>query len=349
MASTPTPDRTGPPSFRSEGPETVFIVDDEAEVLRGMQLLLERSGYEVHAFTDPAEALARVDENGPKVLVTDYNMPSMNGLELVERVLDENPHVKIVVVTGVGDERVAQAALRAGALDYVVKPFDADELGRAVRGAFLAWAREEYAHASEGWLREEVERQTELIRSMTVGTLTALLNAQEARTPYFRGHSQAVARCSAGIARALDLTRSEVSSIQTAGLLHDVGMIAVSDVVVNKPEKLTREEVAAISAHPVRGAEILAPMKHLGEARRYVLEHHERLDGSGYPDGKKGSEISLGGQIIGLAESWTAITEDRPFRDRMSRADALETLAGAEGTWYDADLLRALRRSETRG
>ena len=343
-----TNDAPAPPSLsRSPGPETVFVVDDEEGVARSMHRLLERSGYAPRLFLDPAEALAAVDETGPQVMITDYQMPALDGLDLAERALEVNPRIKVVLVTGAGGERVAQGALRAGIHDYLVKPFEAAEFDRAVRSAFMAHAQEEYAHQSEAWLRGEVDRQTGLIRSMTVGTLTALLNAQEARTPHFRGHSQAVAACAAGIARAMGLSGAEISSIKTAGLLHDIGMIAVPDSVVNKPGSLSPEEYRAVEAHPVRGAEILEPMEHLGAARLYVREHHERLDGTGYPDGKKGDDISLGGQIVALAEAWTAITEDRSYRDRMSPAEALETLYGAEGEWYASDVLRALRRFQT--
>jgi len=326
-------------------PETVLVVDDEPEIAKGMRMLLERAGYDAHHFTEPDAALKEVEERAPKVLVTDYFMPSMNGLELAERVLEEDPTVKIVLVTGAGDEGVAQSALRAGVTNYVTKPFESEEFVHIVLEAFMEHARDEYAHASESWLRDEVARQTGLIRTMTVGTLKALLNAQEARTPYFRGHSQAVAKGSARIARTLGLPREEVSSIQTAGLLHDLGMIAVPDSVVNKPGKLTREEFDAIKTHPTQAAEILAPMKHLGPAVRYILEHHERLDGSGYPRGKSGDEISLGGQIVGLAEVWTALTEDRSFRSGKSEAEAVETLSGTEGSWFSAEVLRALRQS----
>ncbi|HKK93730.1 MAG TPA: HD domain-containing phosphohydrolase [Longimicrobiales bacterium] len=329
-----------------KGPETVFVVDDEPDMARGMQTLLERAGYEAHRFTEPEAALGAVTETMPKVLVTDYFMPSMNGLELAERVLEENPVVKVVLVTGAGNESVAQSALRAGVTNYVTKPFQADNFVQIVLEAFMAHAREEYAHASEAWLRDEIVRQTGLIRTMTVGTLKALLNAQEARTPHFRGHSQAVARASARIAHTLGLPKEEVSSIQTAGLLHDLGMIAVPDAVVNKPGKLTREEFDAVKTHPRQAAEILAPMKHLGPVVRYIVEHHERLDGSGYPDGKSGDEISMGGQIVGLAEVWTALTEDRSFRSGKSRAEAVETLSGTEGSWFSSDVLRALRMSE---
>ena len=341
-------DRTADPLHRSdtEPAETVFVLDDERALLGGMQALLARAGYAVRTFTVPDEALAELGPDTPKVLVTDYSMPGLNGLEVTEQALAENPWLKVVLVTGAGDEKVAQAALRTGVFDYITKPFDGEQFVQTVFRAFMAHARDSSAHASEGWLRSEVERQTTLIRSMTVGTLKALMNAQEARIRHFKGHSEAVARSAAGVAQALELSRDEIASIKTAGLLHDIGMIAVSDAIVNKPGALTPEEVRAVQAHPQRGAEIVAPMEHLAEIRRYILEHHERLDGSGYPDGKRGDEISLGGQIVGLAEAWTALTEDRSFRSGKSAIEAIETLSGTEGAWFSRDLLTALRRAQ---
>jgi len=344
----PTSDRsTGGSLPTGQGPpETVFLVDDEPDVLRGMQRLLRGAGYETHTFASPTEALEHVDATTPQVLVTDYYMPSMNGLELIESVHDRNPSVKVILITGAGDERIAQDALRASVVDYLVKPFDAEEFNRVVRGAFLAYARDEYAHRGEARLREEVARQTDLVRSMTLKTLSALLRAQEARTPFFRGHSKAVAQCAVGIARELQLPAEEVSAIRAAGLIHDIGMIAVPDTVVNKSDTLTEEEYAAVRAHPVTGATILEPLDHLGAVRRYVHEHHERLDGAGYPEGKRGDEISLGGQIVGLAEAWTSITEDRAFRSGRSHAEAMGTIAGAGGSWFATDLVEALRAFE---
>jgi putative nucleotidyltransferase with HDIG domain len=285
-------------------------------------------------------------EDVPKVMVTDLEMPGMSGLELAERVREIDPRIRIIMVTGAGDEEAAQAALRLGLSDYLTKPIDLGSLARAVQGAFMAHARDEYAQEMDQWLRDEVRRQTGVIQEVTLGTLESLLNALEARSPYFKGHSQSVAVCAAGIGRELGLPEQEVKSIRTAGLLHDIGMMAVPDAVVNKPGELDPHEYGAIVAHCRKGAEILESMAHLGPAITFVLEHHERLDGTGYPDQKKGDQISLGGQIVGLAEAWTALIEQRSYRDRMRPADALATLLGAVGLWFSAELIEALRASE---
>lgn len=342
------PNRAPPPVFRlpDVGQESVYVVDDEATVRDAMHRVLTKMGYRAERFGDPQQALGEVHDGSPKVMVTDQDMPGMTGLELAEEALKINPSLRIVMVTGAGDEVTAQAALRLGIVDYVRKPFEIEDLTRAVQSAFMAHAREEYAEEMDTWLRDEVRRQTKVIRNVTLGTLTSLMNALEARTPHFKGHSQDVGACAVGIATALDLPSYLITSIRTAGMLHDVGMIAIPDAIVNKPGELDRTEYEAIVTHCRVGAKILEPMKHLGPIIRFVLEHHERFDGSGYPDGKKGDEISLGGQIVGLAEAWTALTEDRPFRDRMPRADAMATVGETAGTWFSPDLVRALRLSE---
>lgn len=322
--------------------EPLFVVDDEEAVLDTLGRFLTRAGYQVHTFAGGEEALEAIQEHAPKVLVTDKNMSGMDGLELARLATELDPNMRVILMTGVGDEATAQAALRVGAADYLPKPFELQDLARSAHKAFMAYARDEFAESTELWLRREVNRQTREIRQLTLGTLASLLNALEARSPHFKGHSQAVGECAEGIARGLALPDAEVEAVRNAGLLHDIGMIAVPDGVVQKPGDLTREELEAVRAHCRRGAEILEPLTHLNLSSTYIYQHHERLDGSGYPEALRGDDIALGGQIVGLAETWTAMTEDRSFRDRMTNAEAMDTLTAASDRWYSAELIRAL-------
>jgi putative nucleotidyltransferase with HDIG domain len=223
-----------------------------------------------------------------------------------------------------------------------MKPLDSGELVRAVHRAVMQHSLSAFNRNRDQWLREEVRRHTERIREVTTGTLASLLNALEARSSHFRGHSQSVSDCAAAVAGQLGLPDDEVDAVRVAGLLHDIGMIGVPDSIVGKPRALTAEERRAVEAHCEKGAEILQPLAHLSRSARYVLEHHERLDGSGYPSRKRGAEISTGGLIVGVAETWRGLREERPFRDRISRGDALATLAGAADEWYPVNLLTAL-------
>lgn len=248
------------------------------------------------------------------------------------------------MVTGTGSEATAQASLRLGVTDYLTKPYDPGTLVRSVHRAAMQYSLAAFARNRDQWLRREVDRQTERIREVTTGALATLLNALEARSAHFRGHSQAVSDTAAAIAGELRLAEDDLEDVRVAGLLHDLGMIGVPDSIVGKPGGLTADERRAIEAHCQKGAEILRPLAHLARVATYVIEHHERLDGSGYPSRKRGAEISLGGLIVGLAETWSGLTADRPHRDRASRNDALATLTAAKDVWYPANLLAALSR-----
>lgn len=320
----------------------VYVVDDDDAVRSVFEKLLARSGYRVRGFASAIDALAAMGSDSPAVVVTDQHMPVMTGIEFSDRAAGLDPDIRFIFVTGAGGESTAQAALRLGAVDYLTKPVDAPDLARAVHKAAMQHALNAFGRAKDQMLREEVRRKTEELREVTLGTLASLVNALEARSPHFQGHSQNVASCAESIASALGLSTEETAVIRTAGLLHDVGMIGVPDAIINRPGQLTPDERAVIEDHCRKGAEILEPLLHLGPAIRSVLEHHERIDGSGYPEKKRGDAISLGGQIVGLAETWTAITEVRSFRDSMTTPEAIATLAGAAGRWYAVDLVDAL-------
>jgi putative nucleotidyltransferase with HDIG domain len=215
-----------------------------------------------------------------------------------------------------------------------------------VQRALHKRAADEHHRAMVGWMKEELDRRARAIREVTVSALATLANALDMRDPHFQGHSKAVALQAAAIAEVLGADETEVEAIRTAGLLHDVGMIAVPDRLVQKPESLTAEEYQIIRTHCDRGVEILEPMKHLGRSIRYVHEHHERWDGSGYPLGKKGDEISLGGQVVGIAEAWTAILASRAYRMARSREQGLEIVEGKRGVWFSPEVTDALREAD---
>ncbi len=327
------------------GTDVVFVVDDDPAARGGYERFLQQFGYQVYAYPFGSAALDEVGSKQPGVVVTDKDMPGMSGLQLAERVQQIDPGVRFVMVTGTGDEAAAQTALRLGITDYLKKPVDLYELTRSVQRAFMQRAVEEYQQSTTRWLQQQVDEKTREIRDVTLGALASLLNALEARSTHFKGHSQSVSLCAASIARELSLSAAEVDEIRIAGLLHDIGMIAVPDSIVQKIGALDDDERRVIEGHCRTGAEILEPLSHLGASITYVLEHHERIDGMGYPDRKRGDAISRGGQIVGLAEAWTALMEVRPFRDRMSMSDAMATLSAASGKWFAPDLLNALRNT----
>lgn len=347
--SSPLDDLVEPSDFAFELPSAaegeVVLVDDDADAAALNRAILENVGHAVQTFMSPTEALAHLGR-APTVLVTDFEMPEMSGLALAEKALEIDPDVKVILLTGSGDEATAQAALRMGVSDYIRKPPEAHSLIRSVQKAFHARAAEEYHRSMVAWMREELDRRATAIREITVSSLASLANALDMRSPHFHGHSRAVAMQAAAIAEALGLSVREVEWIRTAGVLHDVGMIAVPDRLVEKPSALTPGELEVIRSHPDRGVEILEPMKHLGPAIRYVHEHHERWDGSGYPMGKQGDEISLGGQILGISEAWIALLESRSYREAGSRDEARRLLEERSGEWFSEPVTEALIRAD---
>lgn len=320
----------------------VVVVDDEGTSLTLLEAAVARIGHPVRSFTDADDAARHIDERPPQILVTDMVMPGMTGVDLARLVRSHDPDARVILVTGYGDERTAEVTYDLGVTTYLPKPVALADLSHAVRHAYLQYATDKHHRERVNWAYESMARNENRIREVTLGTLTALMNAMDARSPHFAGHSRAVALEAAAIAETLGLDEDTVEQVRTAGLLHDIGMIGVPDSVIDKPATLSESEAELIRQHPETGAAILSPMKHLEAAITYILHHHERLDGSGYPDGLKGDEISLGGQIVGIAEAWSGLVEGRAYQEGRSQEEALEVLRMHEGRWFGADVTEAL-------
>lgn len=324
----------------------VVVVDDDRTSLEIAQAYVRRVGHRVRAFTRPTEALDAIRDDPPQILVTDMVMPGLSGIDLAGQARTVDPDIKVVLVTAYGDMGTRDANSQLGISAFLTKPLDLEDLRRALQQCHVERAAADHHRAMVNWMYDRMASSAREIRDVTLGTLASLMNALDARSPHFRGHSRAVALQAAAVAEELGLDEQEVESVRIAGMLHDIGMIGVPDAIVDKPQGLTPAETALIRSHCEAGVEIIAPMKHIGPSTRYVLEHHERLDGSGYPDGKIGEEISRGGQIVGIAEAWIAILENRAYRRGRSREEGMQLLLAHEGQWFDEAVTEALSRSD---
>jgi response regulator RpfG family c-di-GMP phosphodiesterase len=312
---------------------------------------LEKREYHVRGFLDPTGVQEAIVKAPPHLLIVDRNMPGLGGFDLARIALEEDPDIGVVVLTGAREVELAVEAFRLGAADYLLKPLDFGEIEKTVRRVLIRRGQEIFHRSTEARMRRavenrtlELERKNRLLESVTVGALSALVELLEQKTPHFQGHSQGVARLSERLATELGLSKSEVSSCKTAGFLHDIGMIAVPDQLLEKASPLTPEESARIQQHCRIGKELLDPFTHLGPVPDYVLHHHERIDGSGYPFGLAGDEIPVGAQIVAAADSFRALVEPRPYRPAYSAGEAVEILIGAAGIWHSEDILLALAR-----
>jgi putative two-component system response regulator len=324
----------------------VLIVDDDRTSLELLKAHLEVFGYPVRVFVDPQDALDAVRLRPPDIVVTDLVMPGMTGISLADEARAIDRDIEVIVVTSYGDEETSGVTDGLGVAQILQKPVSRYDLTRSVTRALMRRAATDHHRAVVEWMYAELARNEDQIRDVTLGTLASLINAVDARSAHFRGHSKAVALQAAAVAETLGLDEDSVEAVRTAGLLHDIGMIGVPDAITQKPGPLTPEETARVRRHCEVGAEIIEPMRHLAAPKLYVLEHHERWDGSGYPGGKKGADISTGGQVVGIAEAWTAILESRAYREGRSRDEGLEILLSHKGEWFSEEVTEALVASD---
>jgi putative two-component system response regulator len=329
----------------------VYVVDDDPVVVEAVAHFLRSRGYKVRGFQDPTQARDAIRANGPQLLITDRYMPGLGGFDLARIALEEDPDIAVVVLTVAREVESAIEAFRLGVADYLLQPLDLGAVENAVRRVLTRRAQEIFHRQTESQLRkemearsQELERQTKLLEGVTVGALTALVRILEGRTPSFAGHSQAVSRLSERLATQLNLTSAKVRACKVAGFLHDIGMIAIPDWILEKAGPLTPAESARIQDHCRIGKEILPPFSHLGPVPDYVYFHHERVDGSGYPTGLKGAEIPLGAQIVAVADSFQALVESRPYRPAYTPGEATEILLGTAGVWHTSELPNAFAR-----
>ena len=338
-------------SLPSSKDTSIYVVDDDESVVEPLVGFLVSLGYDAHGFSDPLKARSAIRQRPPHLLIADRNMPEFAGMDLARVALEEDPDIGVVILTGVRDVEMAIQAFRLGVSDYLLKPLDFGAIEESVRRVLLRRTREIFHRQTEARMREEMEtravrleQQSSLLEGVTVGTLSALVRMLEARTPHFQGHSQAVADLSGRMAAEMHLSSTETEACRTAGYLHDIGMIAVPDSILEKTGPLTNTESSRIKDHCRIGRDILEPFPQLGAVPEYVHLHHERLDGSGYPNGLREREIPVGAQIVAAADSYRALVEPRPFRPAHPPAEALKILIGTAGIWHSQEVLKTLAR-----
>jgi putative nucleotidyltransferase with HDIG domain len=324
-------------------------VDDEEAIRRTMRKYLTLQGYDVATAASGEEALAVLGRQKVAGMLLDVNLPGINGVDLVPRVLELEPDLAILMLTAVNDATSAALCMQRGALDYLLKPVDLPQLSRALENALRRRRARLEGDQATRWLEDEIAARTAERRSdqatqerIAVATLDALVNALEAKDPYLRGHSARVADLSASVAAQLGCDDALIEAVRTAGRLHDIGKIGIREEVLNKQGPLTDDEYEHVKQHVLVGSQILAPLVHLREVITYVRSHHERWDGFGYPDRLAGERIPLGGRIIGTVEIYDALTTSRPYQEKMPPEIAVERMRDLVGTVLDPAVHRAL-------
>jgi cyclic di-GMP phosphodiesterase len=329
---------------------SILVVDDEEPIRMALERVLKKLGHQVMAAERGEQALELL-RGGSKteIMLLDVRMPGMNGMDVVTEALEVDPELAIIMLSGINDATTAAICMQRGAMDYLIKPIELSDLNAAITRALRRRHTQIQSREISTWLREEVaERTKELqaqrrkLEEVTVATLEALVNALEAKDSYIRGHSTRVAALSATIASEMQLPDDAVEQVRVAGRLHDLGKIGIRESVLNKQGALTEEEYEHVKEHVIIGSQILAPLTHLGTIIGIVRGHHERWDGTGYPDGLAGDDIPVGARIIGAAEIYDALTTARAYQKELSPQDATEKMRLLSGTAIDPRVMDAL-------
>jgi putative two-component system response regulator len=333
----------------TDGPVTLLVVDDEEAICNALRKFLTQQGYEVAIAATGEEALAILQRQKITGMLLDVNLPGMSGVELVPQIMELEPTIALLMLTAVNDATSAALCMQRGAFDYLIKPIDLGHLGRAIHHALQRRNTLLESQQVNQWLKEEVaarvaERRVEQANQerLSVATLEALVNALEAKDPYLRGHSARVADLSAMIAAEFGCPDEQVETVRTGGRLHDIGKIGIREDILNKQGPLTAEEFEHVKQHVTVGSQILSPLVHLRDVIGFVRSHHERWDGSGYPDRLAGEAIPLGARIVGAAEIFDALTTARPYQEKMPPEMAVERMRDLIGTVVDPAVHRAL-------
>jgi len=328
----------------------VLIADDEPEIRSVLSELLG-AGYECAAVSSAEEALELLRERPFDLVVSDIMMGGMSGLEMVPHVLRLRPETAVIMLSGVQTVESAVGAMRAGAFDYVMKPFDLLHVEAAVRRALehksLRDAKRRYENQLEEMVAQrtaELDRTLHSLEDAYRSTLKALTSALEARDHETRGHSERVVSFSLRLGREMGLAPSHLRSLEFGSLLHDIGKIGVPDAILRKPAALDEDEWTRMREHPLHGQKILEGVEFLEGASRVVAQHHEKWDGSGYPLGLKGEEIDITARIFSVADAFDAMTSDRVYRRGRPYEAAAAELDQHAGRQFDPEVVRAFHR-----
>ena len=328
--------------------ERILVVDDEETIREIVSSMLTHANYKCRQAASGLEAIALLDSGEEfELMLSDLMMADLDGIGLLERTKERFPDMPVVMVTAVHDISVALAAIRNGAYDYLLKPFEREQLLATVRRAMENRRLKLENRAYQTNLETLVAARTEQLRKAMVElersydiTLEALGDALDLKDRETEGHSRRVTAFTIAIARAMGLTADQIRVIARGAFLHDIGKMAIPDAILNKPGALTPDEVGIMREHSYHGYQIVRKIPFLQEAAEIVYAHQERFDGTGYPRGLKGEQIPLGARMFAVADTLDAITSDRPYRPAQTLAAAREEIQRWAGRQFDPEVVK---------
>jgi putative nucleotidyltransferase with HDIG domain len=324
----------------------ILIVDDEEAIREVVSTLLEAQGHECASVSNGLLAQEFLKTHSMDLVLSDMVMPEMDGMRLVEWMRQTDPDVPVIMVTAMHDLSTALEAIRRGAYDYILKPFEKDQLYVGVRRALehrqLVLERYNYQRTLEIQVEErtaQLKGALEQIEQSYDDTLEALGGALDLKDAETEGHSRRVTAFTIAIAKQMKVEPGMLPQIARAAFLHDIGKMAIPDQILRKPGPLNPEEREVMRTHCDIGFNMVTRIPFLREAAEIVLSHQEYFDGSGYPRGLRGEQIPLGARIFAVADALDAMISDRPYRKALSITYAREEIQRCTGTQFDPQVV----------
>jgi response regulator RpfG family c-di-GMP phosphodiesterase len=326
----------------------ILVVDDDPRICELLTTKLIRSGFISQYCTSGEEALELLSKETFDGVISDLNMGGISGLELLEAVRRLVPHAAFLMATGVSDVAVGVTAMKQGAADYLLKPFQLEavvvSLRRALEMKRMEAELEEYRLHLERMVEQRTQQLQAAMQSIELTydeTLEALAAALDLRDNETAGHARRVTLYSLEIAKRLNLSSDQLKQLERGAYLHDIGKIGIPDSILLKPGKLTPEETAIMQTHARIGYELMSRVAFLSSAAQIVLTHQECFDGKGYPQGLAGEEIPMGARVFAIADTFDAILSDRPYRRGRPYSAACAEIARVAGSQFDPAVVAA--------
>ncbi len=332
--------------------ENILVIDDELAPRESIRMVL-KDLYAVSTAAGALEGIDMIEDNSVDLIVMDIKMPKMDGITALQEIKKKYPDTEVILLTAYASLETARDAIRFGAFDYLIKPFDKDDVLAVVKKG-LAKRRTNTGLKLERdilldratYLEDQVDSARNKILTCYEGTVSALILTIDAKDHYTYNHSNRVAKLSCSIAQAMGVSEQHVKEIGNAASIHDIGKVGIEENLLKKNGKLSLEEYTEMKKHPAIGVRIVQSIPFLEDAIPVILHHHERYDGKGYPEGITGEQIPQSARIVMVADAVDAMMSDRPYRDALTINKVFSELRENSGTQFDPEIVDIIEKGK---